>query len=360
MKINRAELLGALKTIKPAIPTHETPEVNNRVRFRGNHVIGLSSEIAILYPLSVAVSDNEIMVLYEELVTLLTNSNSEEIDITIKKDKMVVVDEDVKVSFVLTAPPDDLPNMEARSKPARKNSTPIEDELLTAINVCMEAAGKEKAQTALSCVHVHGEFVDASDDYQISRGILRTKFNGDILLPVKMCKSILDFEPTAYEATDKTWIVFLKKIDVAKKTAYLFIRAVDYPVVDVEPLLQVKGNKCIFPAVLAQKINQIGILSAGDFALEKNILVKVLSGMIQISTESFYGKAIANVSSKEIEWSGDPIAFFTNPYLLAKIASTAKSMIISKTCDRILVKDGNFTHVLCAVPAQTDEDTKTK
>jgi hypothetical protein len=355
MQIQRLELLDALKAVKAAVPTRDTPETNNRIEFRGNYVMGISAEIVITYPLSFSVSDEDITVLYEELVTLLANSNSEEIDISVKKDKLIVVDADVRVSFVLSprAVNDDVDHLATLAKAVRKNCCGIEEELLTAIDVCMQSTGKEKTESALSCVHVHGSFVDASDDYQISRCKLSTPFEGDTLIPAKMCRVVLDFEPESYHL-EKAWSIFTKTIEGLKDRAYLFIRAVDYHVEDVEPLLQVKGHKCVFPPTLAQKINQIGILSAGDFALEKNILVKILSGMIQISTESFYGKAIANVSSKEIEWNGDPTAFYTNPYLLSRIASTAKSMIISKTCDRILVKDGNFTHVLCAVPAETE------
>lgn len=352
-KVDRKELLTALQTVKPAIPTNEDPDVNKKVVIQGRMIIGLSEDLVIIYPVSKTIPINSIAAPYDELVALVSNSSSQNIDLSMKKDKLILIDNNLKVTLRVDTDNrlfDDLESIEALLQDLPDELSEYSSELGEAIKLCMYNASKETIQAILSCVHVAGNVVESSDDYRISRCTLPTEFDGDVLIPAKICKHIVKFAPTGYSVSD-SWVLFEKILDDAR-SAFILSRQVALEYNSVDEFIKVQGKKCTLPKRLSHSIGQVGVLATGEFDIEKTIRVEISSDKVLVLAESDKGLAESTLESEEISWKDDPIVFYTNPEFLSEILAKTNTMVVGD--NRILFEYDSFEHVLC-ISTKIDE-----
>jgi hypothetical protein len=205
---------------------------------------------------------------------------------------------------------------------------------LEALDLVQQCAGKDEAAFAQTCVHLTSTHIEASDNFQMSRHLIRTKLKKRTLVPRTSIKSISDLGVTHFSETEN-WLHFKNPTGlILSCRRYLD----DYPV-DIDKYMTVKGQKAILPKGLGAAADKAGVFSA-DNSEDNLVLVRIHHNRIIIKGEGDHGTYTQPLTGAGFEGE---LEFMIPPDVLIDITKHHNTVMLT---DRALKIDtGNLQYL---------------
>ncbi len=197
-------------------------------------------------------------------------------------------------------------------------------------------ASTDDSQFHLTCLHLHPEWIEACDNYQICRWDLKTGVKQSILVRQSAIKHVVSLGMTELAETD-AWIHFRNP-----KRLILSCRryAEDFP--DLTKFLQVDGTPTTLPKGLAEAADKAQIFSAENPEANR-VVIELTEGRLRIKSVGVTGWYR---ETKKVVYNGEPLVFRIAPQILIDLVKQHNDFVL--TPDRLKVAgQSNYTYVTC-------------
>ncbi len=331
MRVNRVQLLQALQTVQPGLSSREIVEQSNCFVFQNGEVLTYNDEIAcrMATPLH---ADLTGAVQAAPLLTILGRMQEEELEIHLSEGEFLVVGKKrragIRMESEITLP------ISTAEKPAEE-WIPLHEHFIDAIKIVQECAGRDDSKFALTCIHLHPKWIEACDNFQMSRYKLLTGVREKCLIRKDSIKHIVSLEMVEFNET-QTWIHFRNHSGlVLSCRRYLE----DFP--DLKPLIAFTGSPAHLPRGLSEAAENAAVFSSEN-ADDNQVRVDLKDRKLRI-------KGVGNsgwyAEYKQLKYDGPDIVFYIAPKLLIELTRKHHECEISS--ERLKVNGGRWVYVTC-------------
>jgi len=223
--------------------------------------------------------------------------------------------------------------MDAVEPPEKWKELP--DEFNEAVKVVQSCASSDASQFLLTCVHIHPDYLEACDNFQLVRYPIDTGLKKSILIKRDSLKWLTGLDPTEMSAT-KSWMHFRNPAGLV-----LSCRRYVEDYQNMDDFLVVEGTKTVLPKGIEETVDLASIFSA-DNADFNQLLVRIKHDRIRIEG---HGKSGSFCEDKKVIYDGPSLDFQIAPDLFLAISKRAAECVVS--AERIKVDTGKFEYVTC-------------
>jgi DNA polymerase III sliding clamp (beta) subunit (PCNA family) len=339
MKINKSELQAALEKVKPGLASKEIIEQATSFAFMGDRVVTYNDEISISHP--VKGLDVKGAVKAQYLYAFLNKVKKEEIDIEWEENQVKITAGRAKAGLVFEAEVK-LPIEEVG---AIGDWKAIQPEVLQAMRFCYSCCSKDMSRPILTCVHVSGKRVEASDSYQIIRYQLEKKVPVKaFLIPASAVRELIKYDIKQVAEGDG-WIHF-KTEDGTIFSSRIFEGS--FP--DVGKFLEFDGAEIVFPKNAIQALERAKVFAKGDVGDEfASVDVEISETGFTFASKDTSGWFEESTKSK---YKGDPIKFTTGVDFLINLLGQVTSCIFGE--DKIKFTGEKWAHVVATTNTEAE------
>ena len=334
-KVNRAELLKSLEAVQPGLSPKDIVEQSASFVFTEDGLVTtFNDELAVRRKSSLP-KGFRAAVTAAPLLAILRKLPDDDLEVEEAEGELIFSGKKRKAGIRMDA--EIILPIDKVEKPEEWRKLP--EDFISAIKVVQDCATKDETHWILTCVHIHPKWLEACDNYQITRFKLKTGFEKPCLVRRDAIKHVTMLEMTEISETPH-WFHFRNGTGL---TLSCKRHMEEYP--DTSGILSQDGNDWYpakLPRGLADAVERSEIFSAED--ADNNVVQVELfpSGKARI-------KAIGNTGwyqeVKSIEYSGAQLNFRIAPNMLVKIVKEHNDCLVS--ADKIRVNGGKFTFVSC-------------
>jgi hypothetical protein len=331
VRVKREDLLRVLNSVRPGVSIKPTTTQSDCFAFTSGEVITFNDEIACRFSSGLP-NDFEGAIPAPPLLALLKDLPDDEVRVEIGEEGMIIRGAGRRTRLIrhknLPGDENGMP-IESVEKPEKWQK--LDPDFAEGIRMVAGCAGKGKSDV----VHVHPQWVEASDTFQIGRFELETGVERSILVAPKSILEMTQLGMTKISITDN-WIHFKNPDGL-----YLSCRADVLEWEDLtEHLKPLKGaHKVVMPKWLAKAAGRVDHITKEN--ADKNYLTVTLEpGWAKIRGEGLKGE---HSERKQSNYDGDTIAFMIAPGLLSSLIEKHNEFWITK--DTLRVATGKFTYV---------------
>ena len=344
--VKRDTILTELEAVIPGLSTRDVIEQSSCFVFSQGEVITYNGEIACHHVTSLRKLEGAIQA--KPLLNTLRLMSGMEVEIATKDGDLIIEGigkkgqkiqrrAEIRMDSEIMLPVENIEHPK-EWKPLHKN-------FLDAINLVHQCTGKDENKFWTTCVHLHPDYIEASDNDQISRYTLPTSVRRSVLVRGASIKHILTLGFTEFSET-KTWIHFRN----GEGLIFSCLRF-KHKFPDLSPYLEVKGKKATFPK-LKQAAKRAEVFSSENPESNRILVELQKDGRLRITGEGASGKY---VEGKRIKYEGPAIAFLIAPNLLTELSSRFKGKC-SIAANALKVNGGHFEYVASLGKPGDDED----
>ena len=338
MKVNRQELLQQLDQCRAGLATREIVEQSSCFIVKDGKLITFNDEICVRRDTNL---NFEGAISAEPFLAILAKLVEEEIEIEPLNGELLIKGKGRRSGIKMEA--DILMPLDAL-----EDAGPwvqLHADFCEAVETVGQCAAKNDSRFAFNCIHIHPEYLEACDNYQIVRYKLASGLESPTLARQSALKHVSSMDMTEMSET-KSWLHFRNPAGVQ-----LSIRRYveDFP--DMSGVLDAEaGAKTTLPGGLAEALDKAKIFSDGN-PDGNQVLVELRPNKMSIKGQ---GAAGWFQEKKMVAYDGPEIAFMISPDLLTEI--TKKHNECGITANRLKVSNGKFVYVSClAKPTDSAE-----
>lgn len=329
MQIEREVLLNQLESIKAGLSPREIIEQSSCFVFDEGKVMTYNDEIACSQDSCLKIKG---AVQAEPLIAVLSKLPNDVVDIEMGEGELRIKagarNAGVRMEAEVLLPIDSV------EKPKKWNALP--ENFGDAIYIVSQCAGKDESQFVITCVHITSEFVEACDNYQLSRYPIGIPIKNKCLVRAASLKHICDLDMTEFAET-RTWLHFRNPAGLV-----LSCRKAqdDYPTLDSH--LDVSGSPTTLPKGLAEATAVASIFSSEN-ADNDDVMINLSpkkGGMLRIKGEGASGWY---TETKRIKYSGPAMKFVIAPKLFTELTKRHNECVINQ--NQLAVNTGKFIYV---------------
>jgi len=207
-RVNREQFLSELDVVTAGLSSREIFVQSSCFVFKGGYVYTYNEEVACCQKTCLNI---EGAVLAEKLLTLLRQLTDKILHIDVRKGELHIKGKGKwEAGFVLEKEIK-LP-IESIKKPKKWKSLP--DKFLDAVSMVGSCVGTDETQFHLTCVHLHPNWVEACDNFRLSRFTLDTKLKSPILIRKEALKYVVLLGMNKFGKTKHFLHFFTSKIQV--------------------------------------------------------------------------------------------------------------------------------------------------
>lgn len=323
--MNRNEFLQALDAVRPGLSPKPLVEHANSFTFRNGQVQTYNDEIACRFRTKLP-KEFAGIVASKSLLAYLNKIADEFIEIKADEEaKQFTVLGRGKRADMLTAF-ESVFAIDAVERPPKDSWVPLSPRFGDAIGMVVECAGRDESKSVLTCVHVHPQYVEASDDTQWCRAKCKTKTEEPFLVKRDAIRHVCKLDMTEMAQTD-SWVHFRNPAGLVFSCRRLTQK---FP--DVSHLAEPgKGRKMTLPKELAGDVEAVNVAASEDKDTNA-VIVELETGKFRVSG---IGVTIKTKHWKKCDYSGKPFAFMIQPQMLIEITKRERSCTIEKNMLRM-------------------------
>jgi hypothetical protein len=324
--ISRGNFLQQLQSIAPGLSPRDIIEQSSCFAFRNGEMMTYNDEVACRMKTSLKLKG---AVQGKPLISMLEKMNEEDIQVGVVDGELLVVGKKRKAGIRMEK--EVLLPIDNVEEP--KKFKPLHDDFLEGMNMVKECTGKDEQKFWTNCVHIHPKWVEACDNFQITRFRVKTQVNQPTLIRSSAVKFIVDLEMSEFSETDD-WMHF-------RNGAGLILSCRRYldQFPDFRKLLASSGTPTTLPKGLAEATERANVFSEEN--TDNNyVTVELRPGKIKVRGEGVSGWYS---EIKKLKYRGPALDFEIRPALLAKITRQYNDCEISE--GRLKVDGGKFTYV---------------
>jgi len=346
MKVNREKLLCELESVRPGLTPKETIEQSSCFVFKDGRVMTFNDEV--FCSIGSSLEEIEGAIKADPLLNLLRKMKEEDVDVQLKDGALLVRDvknkgrskrAKLRMEDEIRLPVDEV------EVPEDWNM--MDDKLVELIEMVYSCVSKDESQFVNTCVHIHPDFVEACDNYQMCRCPVSTGLKEPVLIRKGSLVSISGLGMVEFGETD-SWFHFRNPSGMV-----LSCRRYVEDYANLGAFLDVAGKKIRLPEGLKEAIATCEVFS-NEGADSTWVEVSIRSDQIVLKGEGPNGSYCERKKLKP-QFEGDPIRFNVNPHLLVQIVDKSRTCIVSE--DRMKVEGDGFAYVVCTnVPDDREEE----
>lgn len=332
IRVNREELLGKLESVQPGLAPREIVEQSSCFVFKGSTVMTYNDEVACRLPTGFKIKGAG-AVQAQPLLAILRKLQEEEIEIETDAEFFRVKGKrrtaGIRMEQEVLLPIDSV------DEPGEWKA--LHDDFSDAISIVQECAGKDESQFWVTCIHLHPKWVEACDNFQITRYKLKTGLTGPTLVRSSSIKHIISLGMTEFSETE-SWLHF-RNPDGLVFSCRRYVE--DFP--DMSRFLECAGQEVALPKGLGEAVEKAEIFSSEN-ADSNQVRVELRPGKLKIKGTGVSGWYS---ETKKMRYDGKPMSFLITPKLLLEITKRHNECQIDAGAERLKVDGGKFTYVAC-------------
>lgn len=334
MRLNRLDTLAILESVSPGLATRESIPQSTCVVFSGGRVWTFNDEVACSCKTKIAL---EGAIKAKTLLDLLSRMTEDEIDVFEQEGELIVRGKSKQAGIAMEA--DVLLPIDAVEQP--ESWAPLPSEFADAVAVVHSCASTEASQFVLTCVHVHPEWLEACDRFQMARYPLKTGVDTPILVRSEALKNVVNSGVTEVAETEN-WIHFRNPEGlVLSCRRYLD----DYR--DLSQYLTMDGTSPVtLPGGLEEVVSRCQLFSK-DSADGNSLKVDLRKDMIVIEGR---GPSGWYKERQKVTFGGEPLQFCISPILLLEVGKKAAQCGASE--GKLCIDAGSYLYVTSTVLAK--------
>lgn len=340
-RINREEFLRQLESVSPGLSAKDIVEQSSCFVFRAKEVMSYNDEVACRG--SSLLEGIEGAVKAEKLLELLRKLPENEIEIRAEGGELLVIGKSrkagIRMEEEITLP------IETLEIPEKFRNLP--EDFTEAVSIVQQCASEDQSSFEMTCIHLHSEWIEACDNFQLCRWPMQTGFKKSMLVRQSSLRHIVPLGVMKFAETSG-WIHF-------KNTDGLILscRKYEEEYKDFNKHLNIEGTPTRLPKALADATEKAAIFSAENGKNDR-IQVHLKAGRIRVRGEGTSGWY---VEDKKIAYDGEEMKFLISPGLLTELTKKHEECTIIP--GRLQVKGERYTYVACLIDPEdvaTSED----
>lgn len=350
MKVNRETLLDALSSVAIGLSPKEEVEQSNCFVLNADGVMTFNDEVAVYRPHAEDTEWEleEVAVNAVPLLKVLRKLNAEFVELTMGDGVLQVQAVGKKRVAGITADAEvKLPVNEIAYPEGDDAWADVPEGGLEAFLSAASCASSEESKFRLMSVHINGDCVEASDNYQLIRlSFDEMYFPQSLMVPAKNLIGVVrslqssPVEGATYLATTEGWFHLCDEDGVVYSC-----RTVDEEYPNLDKIFGIEGEEVNLPKGLDTALERAGIFrgSAGE-GTEGMVTLTLTKNNLLVEGQNETGWFKEDI---EMEYAGDAFSFSVTPDLLRLIVSDMESMELS---NKIVKFTGeNFIHCVAII-----------
>lgn len=319
MKINKDQLKKALEIVKPGLANKEVIEQSTSFAFIKGRVVTYNDEISVSHPIKDL--DLEGAIQADELYKFLAKVKSDEIDITIHDEEIVLKCGRATSGFALMHEVT-LPLENEISEKGKWFDMP--DKFIEYLTFASMSCSNDMSNPKLVCVHVNEKgFIESSDNFRITHCKLNAELPiSTFLIPGSSVSIITKINVTKI-AEGKGWIHFK-----SKEGTIVSCRTFKETYVDTTAFLKPlkKGVRIQLPNSLKDVLDRAIIFAKRSQMIDESIDIDIYDKTLLVKSKSetsWFEETIP------IKYDGPSVTFAVTPYLLKDIITQTNECVLT-------------------------------
>lgn len=336
-RVKRQEILKQLELVAPGLATREIIEQSSCFVFRKGKIITFNDEILCRSNSLLDGVDGAVQA--EPLLALLKKLPDEEIEIKTTGQTLSVIGKAKRARLVM---------QQEIVLPFREVERPtdwrkIPKGFMAALELAADCASDDESQTKLACVHIHPDYVEASDNFQMIRVPLRSGIKQPMLIRKGSAKQLSMLKATQISEVGD-WVHL--KADGLIASCRSFIGE-KYPTDTITQILGKTGNKVKLPKQLAGSLARAQIFSATS-SKGNVVVVELRAGKMKLEGRGDFGWY---EEVRKSTWEGENTRFSIAPKILLELSKRADECELTDVCIKV---DGKSFLFACATEIMED------
>lgn len=328
-RVNRMDFLQQLETVQPGISPRGIIQQSDSFVFKDGYVMTYNDEVACKTK-SVFGKNFVGAVKEAPLLAILRKLVEDEVDVEESDGELIITGKRRKAGIRMDATIE-LP-LDKIEKPTEWK--PLPDDFTEAVSLVQECASTDESHFVITCVHLHPKYIEACDNYQLTRYKIRLGIKEPTLVKRDSLKSLTSLEMTEFAET-ANWIHFRNKSGV-QMSCRRYSEA--YP--DISRIMEMgEGHPATLPKGLGEAAEKAQVFSAENGENDQ-VFVELVPGKLRIKGQGASGWY---QEVKNLTYDGGNMSFFISPKLLIELTKKHNQCAISS--DRLLVNGGKFVYV---------------
>ena len=220
---------------------------------------------------------------------------------------------------------------------------PLPEDFAEAVSkVAPCASSDEKSKFVLTCVHITGDFLEASDTYRIARHMVDMPVEGETLVRAATLQKLAGYDMTECGMTEN-WLYFRNPdgLSIACRRWMDEYR-------NMTDFLKAEGaTRVTLPATIKDVVEKAEVFSQEN-AIANKVIINLADGRLVLEGNGSTGWY---KEMKEVPYNGPKLRFMMSPQLLKDTSERALDCGVLQ--GRLVIDAGKFKYVSC-----TDEVTE--
>ena len=327
--VNRESFLQQLESVRAGLSSREVMEQSSCFVFQDGSVQTYNDEIACRQNCNLDIHG---AVQAEPLLGILRKLSEEAITITNTDEEFIIEGKKRKAGI----------RMEHEILlPVGRIDQPVEwkdlpEEFTEAVQIVCQCAGNDESQFRLTCIHLTPNFVEASDNFQVSRYMVETPITEPTLVRRDSIKHIIELGMTQFCETE-SWIHFRNPNNLVLSCRRYAEEAGTFP--DLSPIIDFTGEPTTLPTSLVDAVEKAEVFSS-ESTDDNQVVIQLKAGRLRIRGEGNFGWF---TEVKQLKYQGKDLSFRISPKLLVDLVSRHNECELTE--DRLKVDGDNFVYV---------------
>lgn len=333
--INRSEFLRQLETVRAGLSVKESFLQSSCFVFKNGKVMTFNNEVACRAPTSL---DSSIYgaVKAQPVLSILEKLPEDTIEIAVDNGQFLIYGERRNVAKIRM---EDEVRLEINTveKPVDE-WLPLPEDFADAIAMVQECAKvHDEHKFVLMCVHIHPKWIEANDNAQLARYLIKTGVRQPTLVKREAIRHVSFLGMTEITETP-SWLHFRNPSGTIM-SCRRYIE--NFPDLAGKPGkgLNAKGEPAVLPKGLIEACSIADTFSKENID-NNRILIRLRPGEMQVKGESASG---SYMEPKKLKYNGPSISFLISPKLLTELIK--KHIECEIAPDALKVTAGKLTYV---------------
>ena len=340
IRVNRADFLRHLESVSCGLSSRDIVEQSSAFVFRKGEVLTYNDELACRVK-SMLPKTIEGAVTGAPLLSILSKYAEEYVEIRVTKSRFYVQGKRDE-SWAAMEAEVTMPFDEHVDKPASFQK--IKPEFIEAIALVKDSASKDEESFAITCVHLHPNWIEAGDNDQVCRFKLDTGLKKPVYIKRDTIKHIIPLDMTEI-AVGETWVHFRNPSGLVVACRRWHEQ---YP--DWSPYFKVKGAKTTLPKGIIEACEM-----ASKFSQENEsdlVKISISKGRLLLEAEGVSG---GHRSRRKVKYDGKKLTFMIGPTLLSEVVKKSPDCIMN---DRAVLVNGGKWQFVASLEMPNGKDGK--
>lgn len=320
MKIDRSEFQKRLLAVSPGLTSSKDPVQGDCIIAKAGRFYTFNGEVACSI-VSGLPNDLKFAVKADALTGLMKKLTEAEIELTHTGGQLIL--QGKGRTFKLNTEADIFLPVDSVERP--KEWSKLSEGWSEAIDLVVRCTDRKSDDFARKCVHVHPQWLEASDNLKMARWVIDTFVSAPVLVRGITLAEVVPLGVTKGCETE-SWLHFHNPFGLRVSVRKWALEEA-YP--ELDEFLNVRGERVVFPKGVAEAAARAGLLldekdGSVKLALSENHLTVSSSGIIGEAEEH-----------KDVVYSGRELSFLIPPKLIAELVETHTECEVSEVALRI-------------------------